>query len=346
MRMSSQRLLVVFLVINLFFFVASLKIISFRDANLYRDSNANELIAVKSNSSIPNINIDLPRTDAKILIFGDTALLEPLGSMVVNDPTYNPFSNLMHVFAEYDYVVGDHESTIDGVSVGSPNPGKPYTFSIPKESVKVYKEAGIDAFSYANNHTRDYGPQSVLHTIKLLNQGGIEVFGAGANTSEAFKPLIKEINGNKIAFLAYNCAEYAYNIASADTPGTAYYNEWLVRDSIAKAKKESDVVIVMPHCGTENITTPDEMQIQWAQIFTSAGADIVIGGHPHVRQAPAVVNGKPVIYSVGNFMFPGQSINEEKRTGWMVEVIVDNKQYQSYRLIETRMDDIGVPTLK
>ena len=133
-----------------------------------------------------------PRTDARLLIFGDTAFLEPLAGRILNDPTYNPLDNVSEVFFQYDYVVGNHEATIDGASVGQPNEGKPYTFSTPVESAAKFREAGIDAFSYANNHTKDYGPASVTHTIELLKNEGIETFGAGANAAEAFTPLYQE----------------------------------------------------------------------------------------------------------------------------------------------------------
>lgn len=288
----------------------------------------------------------LKRTDAKLLIFGDTALLEPLGSRVESDPMYNPFQNVMEKFKLYDYVVGGQEATIDGISVGEPNPGKPYTFSTTKDSVRIYKEAGIDAMSYANNHTKDYGPISVTHTIELLNQGGIDVFGAGKNREEAFHPLIKEINENRIAFLAYNCAEFAYNIASENEPGTASFNEYRIRESIENAKASADIVIVLTHCGDEHVLEPNEMQLTFANIYTSAGADIVIGGHPHVRQRADVINGKPVIHSIGNFMFPGQAWDPEAQIGWAVEINIQDKKLVDYQLLESEMNGDGVPSWK
>jgi hypothetical protein len=283
-----------------------------------------------------------PRTDAKILIFGDTAFLDPLGQEIIDGK--NPLANVEDKFMEYDYVVGNHEATIDGESVGSPQEGKPYTFTTPKVSAQVFKNAGVDAFSYANNHTKDYGPASVIHTIELLNEVGIKTFGAGANSTKAFEPLVIDINGNKIGFLGYNCAEYAFNWARPNEAGTAYYNEGLIRNSITSTKAQVDIVIVMPHCGTEHQTTPNEIQNKWAKVFTNAGADFVIGSHPHVRQAPEIVNGVTVVHSVGNFMLPGQSHREEARKGWVVELIIDNRQILEYNLIETIMDDAGRPS--
>ena len=310
-----------------------------------RESNTTQEVDTPEVISYPVSFVEepeIPRTDARLLIFGDTALLEPLGKMVQEDPDYNPLENVKEKFSEYDYVVGNHEATIDGESVGAPVAGKSYTFTTPKESVKIYKDAGVDAFSYANNHTKDYGPKSVTHTIKLLREGGIDVFGAGNNSAEAFTPLIKEINGNKIAFLGYNCAEYAFNIAGANEPGTAYFNEYLVRDSIQKAKSNSDYVIVLSHCGDEHSKEPNQLQVQWAGIYTNAGADFVVGGHTHVRQYDTTINGKPVVHSVGNFMFPGQSWNPEAQIGWALEIIIENKQLKSYRLLDVKMDDFGV----
>lgn len=334
-----------FIIVLLFFIIIGTNVLNDRLAGYkYIDQGAHKYLTASSEKPLSySINI-LKRTDAKILIFGDTALLEPLGSRVESDRTYNPFMHVMDKFKTYDYVVGGQEATIDGASVGEPNPGKAYTFSVTKESVRIYQEASIDAMAYANNHARDYGPQSVMHTIELLTDGGIDVFGAGRNREEAFRPLIKEINENRIAFLAYNCAEFAYNIATENEAGTASFNEFRIRESIQSAKANADVVIVITHCGDEHVSTPNEMQRAFAHIYTSAGADIVIGGHPHVRQQPEVVNGKHVIHSTGNFMFPGQSWDPESLLTWAVEVNIKDKKLIDYKLIEAQMDADGVPS--
>ncbi len=253
------------LLFSLFLITMIFLIVGKEDQGTTNAINKQEAQVISYPVSIPQLPIK-PRTDAKLLFFGDTALLEPLGSRVVNDSSYNPLYRVMAKFQEYDYVVGKLEATIDGASVGEPNPGKGYTFSIPKESVRVFKEAGIDAFSYATNHTRDYGPLSVTHTIQLLKEASIDSFGAGANQTEAFTPLVKEINGTKIAFLAFNSAEYAFNIADQYTPGTACFCEWLVRQSIQDAKTQADLVIVYSEAGDEHVSEPNDLQIQWANI--------------------------------------------------------------------------------
>lgn len=281
-----------------------------------------------------------------LLMVGDTGLLEPLGSRVVNDPEYNPFTKVKALFSKMDYVVATLEATIDGASVGSPNPGKAYTFSTPKESVKVFKDAGIDAFSYASNHAKDYGPNSVNHTIELLNSAGIGTFGAGANNNAAYTPHIVNIKGVNITFLGFNCMEYAFNHSTETEAGTASFSEWRVRDSISKAKAQSDILIVFAHWGEEHTQELDpEWQVQWANIFTSAGADIVIGGHPHVRQKQDTVNGKPVFYSIGNFAYPGQGGDPESLIGNAVEIIIEDKKISNLVVHTTYQDNDGVPYL-
>lgn len=281
----------------------------------------------------------------RILAVGDTALLEPLGSRVENDPNYSPLQNMKSFFSEFDYVIAGQEGTIDGVSVGQPNPGKSYTFSTTIESGRIYKEAGIDAMVYSNNHTKDYGPNSVLHTIEILKQNNIETFGSGANNNEAYTPLIIEIDSTKIAFLAFNCTEYYFNHATESEPGTASFSEWRVINSINEANNNSDLVIVFAHWGEEHTQELDSWQIDWAKIFVNAGADIVIGSHPHVIQKTEMIEGKPVYYSIGNFMFPGQAWDPEAQKGLMVEINIADKEIIGIKEHFSLMDDDGVPSL-
>lgn len=288
-----------------------------------------------------------PKTDTiKILAMGDTALLDPLGPMVVADPTYTPFAKIKPFLDRFDYKIATLEATIDGTSVGTPNPGKSYTFSIPKESVKTFKEAGINAFFYGGNHVKDYGPTSVTHTIQLLNDGGIDSFGSGKNLEDSYKPLIVDIRGTKVAFLGYNCMEYEFNHATFDSPGTASFSEGRVRAAIASAKSQVDVTVVFMHAGNEHDFTPDaEWQVKWAKIFVNAGADIVIGGHPHVIQEDTIIDGVPVFYSIGNFMFPGMAWDPNAQKGQVVEIDISDKKIVDVKKHEILMDNIGVPSL-
>lgn len=312
--------LIIGLILGIFFF-------KFDSKNVSDNSILNDYLKVPL-SYVEEVPVTKPVEDpnTKILALGDIALLDPIATAINTDPNYTPFASTKDYFSKFDYVVGTHDATIDGTSVGSPNPGKAYTFSTPKESARVFKEAGISAFSYAGNHTKDFGAASVNHTIELLHEQGIGTFGAGANNTEAYAPLIVTIKNTKVAFLGFNCMEYDFNHATDYEAGTASFSEWRVRDSISNAKKQADVVIVFAHWGIEHTQELDPTwQVQWAGIFTNAGADIVMGGHSHVRQKQDIVNGKPVFYSLGNFIYPGQGWDPEALKSYAVELVIENK---------------------
>lgn len=279
-----------------------------------------------------------------ILFLGDTAFLEPQGSKIQRELNYNPLRPFKEFFDEADYVIGDHEATIDGRSVGGRLSGKAYTFSIPTESIKRYKEVGIDAFSYANNHARDYGSNGVNHTIDLLRKNGIGVFGAGKNLEEANKPLYVEIRGTTFAFFGYNSIETFYSQAKVSTPGTAGLNESYIKRNIEEAKSRADIVIVFPHWGKEHSTALTDTQITWTRKFINYGVDAIVGAHPHVRQKYEVKDGVPVAYSVGNFFFPGMSKYPNAQKGMIAEIVVENKRVKEIVFHQTQMSDSGVPS--
>lgn len=283
--------------------------------------------------------------EIKILFFGDTAFLDPQGKRIVNEPDYNPLKPFKEMFDEADFVIGDLEATIDGSSVGTRAPGKAYAFSTPKQSVKKFKDVGIDAFSYANNHAKDYGAKSVTHTIDLLKAEGIASFGAGKNLADAHKPLYVEIRGTKFAFFGYNSIETFYAQAKANESGTAGLQEYYITENINKAKKNADVIIVFPHWGREHSTILTDTQKTWTTKFINLGVDAIVGAHPHIRQKYEVKDGVHVAYSVGNFFFPGMAAYPEAQKGMIAEIVIEDKQVTKINFYQTLMNGGGVPSL-
>lgn len=170
-----------------------------------------------------------------------------------------------------------------------------------KNSIKSRKFV----FSMANNHAMDYGLISLIKTKSLLNTWNTKVFGVGPNQQEAREPFFTEINGVKICFLAYTSDKKWVGDHLKNIPGK--YISILSEDSIAEVKKyskEADHTFVGLHFGREFIDYPiwDDMMI--ARRMIDAGASCIIGHHPHVIQGHEVHNGKPIFYSLGNFMFP------------------------------------------
>lgn len=197
---------------------------------------------------------------------------------------------------------------------GAPLNGKYYTFRTDPSRVNILKELGVDVVSLSNNHIYDFGPDALSDTLTTLRNSDIPYFGGGNNINEARKPVYFIINGIKIAFVGASRAEKIRYTpqASESSPGILLaYNDAEYLDVIKQAKKYSDYVIAYIHWGTEDSHTVTDYQKSMGHAFIDAGADIVVGGHPHVLQGIEYYNNKPILYSLGDFWFN----NETKETG-------------------------------
>jgi len=165
----------------------------------------------------------------------------------------------------------------------------------------LLEEMGTDLVALANNHVFDYGEEALLDTTARLQDAGIPYVGGGANIEEAKRPVFFIINGLKIGFVgASNAEKLRYTPQATENI-----------DAIQKASKECDYLIAYIHWGTEDSNYLNALQQKMGREFLNSGADIVVGGHPHVLQGMEYVNGKPIIYSLGDFWFN----SETKYTG-------------------------------
>lgn len=194
-------------------------------------------------------------------------------------------------------------------SRGTAAPDKQYTFRLPEDKVSIMKELGVDLVTLANNHTLDFGTDALLDTCTTLDQAGILHVGAGADSESARKPAIVDIQGIKVGFIgASRVIPVASWTAGKNSPGllTAYDTSLLIQ-TIQEARPLCDYLIVYPHWGVEREEMPVDHQKSIARQCIDAGADFVIGSHPHVLQGLEYYKGKPISYSMGNFIF-GSSI--------------------------------------
>ena len=182
--------------------------------------------------------------------------------------------------------------------------------------------------SLANNHACDYGISGMQDTIKYLNDAGITPIGAGENEDAAHHAVTKEINGRNITILNYmdsnNFAEYSYEVmpyANGSSPGYSAYDSQDAQKQISE-NNDSDLIVAYLHFGNEYSTSPNEDQIKIAHELIDYGADVVIGSHPHVTQGIEMYNGKPIFYSLGNFIF--DQSNEETHTAYFVQIDLVN----------------------
>jgi hypothetical protein len=201
------------------------------------------------------------------------------------------------------------------VTAGYHSKGMSFTF---QQSLLVgIKNAGIDVVSLANNHIANAGRQGIVQTVAALDKLGIAHGGAGSNSKAARAPALFTIDGVKVAFLGYAAAVVA---ATSSLPGGAPLSSTTTAADIRAARAAgAQVVIVFPHWGNEYKAAPTSGQRSWAHTMIDAGADLVIGSHSHWSGAMEVYKGKPIWYSLGNFVFD-QSWMEQTEEGLILEL--------------------------
>ncbi len=225
-------------------------------------------------------------------------------------------------------------------NAGAPLDGKAYTFRANPQRVSVLQQLGVDIVKLANNHTYDYGEISLLDTLTTLENAGISYIGAGRNLAEAMKPVYVELDGKKVAFVAASRAEkYKMTPQATETsPGILRcYDTTLFKQVIAEADRNADFVIAYVHWGTEQSTVLEEAQLTSGKEYLDAGADVIIGAHSHCLQGMEYYNGKPIIYSLGNYWF-----NHRTKDTMLLELHFwgnDNKQNMQIKVIPAMTHD-------
>ena len=169
------------------------------------------------------------------------------------------------------------------------------------ENIVFLKALGIDATSLANNHIGDYGEGAVSDTLKCLFENGIAHFGAGKNVSDAYNALRLENGGVSVSLISV--CENEFGMATEITAGSAGYNPRLLLNKIREEKEKSKFVVVVFHGGNEFNPLPSPDTQERYRLICDMGADAVVGGHTHCPQGYEIYDGKPIIYSMGNFLF-------------------------------------------
>ena len=221
---------------------------------------------------------------------------------------------------------------------GEPLKGKPFTFRADPSTVTLLGDLGVDIVGIANNHVYDYGEEALVDTIDTLDRAGMPHVGAGKNLEEAEEPVYFILNGRKIGIVAATQIERSLNYtkeATEDSPGVLKtLNPDKFVSVIEKTKKNSDLVIVFVHWGTEGNSAYAADQVALAQAFVNAGADVIIGGHTHCLQGIAYVEDVPVIYSLGNYWFSSTATDGQRalETG-LAQVRIDSEGQVTFRFL-------------
>ena len=248
--------------------------------------------------------------------------------------------DLLTILRQSDITVVNNEFPY--TNRGTPTEGKTFTFRADTDAVSYLGDMGADVAIVANNHVYDFGEQGLLDTLDTLDQVSIHALGAGRNIGEASAPVYFIVNDMKIALIAATQIERLDNPdtmeATETSPGVfRCWNPEKLCEVIAQAKAESDFVIVCVHWGTENESDPDWAQTDQAPLYAQAGADLIVGDHPHCLQGITYCGNTPVLYSLGNFWFNSKTID----TG-LLKVSIGQEGIKSLQFVPAIQSDCRV----
>lgn len=213
---------------------------------------------------------------------------------------------------------------------GSQAPDKQYTFRVNPKYISILSEMGVDIAGIANNHVLDFGPDALLDTFATLDQANIDYMGAGNDLARASALITKEIGGQTFGFLAASrvIPVVSWDIKNASPGVFTTYDPTILLSCIQAAKESCDYLTVFVHWGIERDAYPQDYQVTMAKQYIDAGADLVIGSHPHVLQGISYYKNKPICYSLGNFIF-----NRDIPKTAAVKVTIDGKNEPEIRLL-------------
>nr|WP_272879029.1 CapA family protein [Clostridium sp. Cult2] len=244
-----------------------------------------------------------------------------------------PWEKVRNYFQSSDLSIVNLETSI--TTRGKKWPEKEYNFRSYPETLKPMKEAGIDVVTLANNHTLDYGFEGLMDTLNHLEKNEIAYAGGGRNKREALMGTVIEREGVKIGIISFSRVIPDVKWYATDKKlGLVGAYDGYTKDMmkrIEELKKEVDIVILSIHWGKEGNVEPRPEEIAVARKAIDMGADIVMGHHPHVLQGIEVYKGKPIFYSLGNFVFGSK--NDLNRTTMIGQVIIEDKKIDRIKII-------------
>lgn len=229
---------------------------------------------------------------------------------------------------EFDYVIANMESPVTsnksvstGTEIGSPNN---YRFTTSPRALDAILRAGINILGIDNNHMYDFGRDGVIETGKNISASGMKYFGDPINSEHS----MLHVGAGKNSFSLVSFNEF-------------FGSEKKTLDEIALAKKTGGKIVVFAHWGNEYVPATPRVK-EWARKFVDAGANVVIGMHPHVIQETENYNGAYIAYSLGNFLFD-QYFNNEVKTGAIVEMQMIDGKITRIGMRKTRLDEFRRP---
>jgi len=271
-------------------------------------------------------------------------------------PRMDVVSEVQAVLQATDVCIGNLENPLVVLGIGAT--ANKCTLRGSPDWAGILRGSGLQVVSLANNHMMDYGPEGLFSTMTALEKAGIQYVGAGADKAAANKPIFIEKKGIRLGILGRTgviVSSPCY--AEAGRPGVAFLNIDEANEGIRECKAQSNITIIVLHWGVEEYSYPSPRQLSIARELISAGADIILGHHPHVLQGVEFIKNGIVAYSLGNFLFDdiewcfvGKEgdrqermvrLSEDNRKGGILKVTLSNQGVDSYEFIPTYIEPGG-----
>ncbi|MFG6116716.1 CapA family protein [Halobacillus sp. MO56] len=262
---------------------------------------------------------------------GDVLFAWSLEQTVAESGFEYPFQHVKDYFLQDDFTFVNFETPATERGVKE---DKIYNFRTKPDAMDALANVGVDGVALANNHTLDFGIDGLLDTLHFADEAGLAAIGGGANENQAYQAYETTIQDKKVAFLNFSkVLPYIEWYAVGDRPGVASgYQMDRVLKIIEQTKQTNDYVFVQIHWGKEKDTQFNESEQAYAHAMIDAGADGIIGSHPHVLQGFEIYNGKLIAYSLGNFLFPDYVKGETAQTG-VLQLEIDENEEATYRFL-------------
>ena len=281
-------------------------------------------------------------SEIKMIVVGDIMLSRTVEQKMIEYDDYKyPFLKTAEITNKADIVFGNLETTIIEGRVIKSNE---MIFRTDPKAVEGLKLAGFNVLSIANNHIMNFGRSGLESTIKNLDENNISHIGAGIGKEEIYKPVIRDIKGTKFAFLGFTYNSDQRCFSDGEIYGVANMEIEKMKEEVKKVRLENDIVIVSMHAGTEYKTSSSLFQESFARSAINAGANLVIGRHPHVVQNVEKYKEGYIFYSLGNFVFD-QMWSNETRLGAIAEIVFKDKKINSIKFIPVKSYDYSQPAI-
>ena len=247
------------------------------------------------------------------------------------------FENVSYLWENSDYVLGNLESAVLNKDKSDyTKADKEIHLATVPEAIEALKEVGFNLMGVSNNHLADFGRKGVIDTLNILDRYELDYVGAGRNLEEAKKYHLTEVNNIKIATVAISDVIPKGASAQENKAGILSINSSGYLEVINDASEEADLTIVIAHFGEEYVDVTEEQETL-AHDYIDAGADIVIGGHPHIVQPVETYKDGIIFYSIGNFVFD-QGLTRTKDS-MVINFTINEDGGSQFEVIPVRIKD-------